>query len=248
MQGIVDLLARSCQYPERCHVRVTLSGQRYETEAFQESYLRQAAPIRVQGQTTGAVEVFHEQTTPECDEAPFLRGRRKLIDAVAARIGRIAERCLLKEELRATCEALREAKAALRGVLSHIDEDRAEISRSINANVEKVLLPQLRAFTRQASSHQKQSLALLEKGLTELTDPFTHRISSVCRNLTPTEIEICSLIRNGLSTKEIARARQVTPATVFKQRESIRRKFSIVGINANLTAHLLAVAAQTTDT
>ncbi len=247
LQGIVDLLARSWQYPDLCHARVTLREHRYETQAFRESFWRQAAPIRVEGQAAGAVEVFYQEETPECDEGPFLQRERDLIDAVAARIGRIAEHCLLKEELRTTRETLREAEAALRGVLSHIDEERAEISRSINANVEKVLFPQLQALARQVSSQQKQSVALLEKGLAELTDPFTYRIASACRKLTPTEIEICNLIRNGLSTKEIARVRQVSPATVFKQRESIRRKLSIVGTNTNLTAHLLAVAATTAN-
>ncbi len=242
LQGIVDLLARSWRYPDLCHVRVTLREQKYETEAFRESFWRQAAPIRVQGQTAGAVEVFCQEAAG--DEGPLLRGERDLIDAVAARIGTVAERCLLKEELRTARESLRDAEAALRGVLSHIDKERAEIGRLIDANVERVLLPQLQALARQVSSQQKQSVALLEKGLAELTDPFTQRISSACRKLTPTEIEICSLIRNGLSTKEIARARQVTPATVFKQRESIRRKLSIVGTNTNLTAHLLAVAAK----
>lgn len=245
LQGIVDLLARSWPYPDLCHARVTLREQKYETEAFRESFWRQAAPILVQGQAAGTVEVFYQEETPECDEGPFLRRERDLIDAVAGRIGTVAEHCLLKEELRTARESLRDAEAALRGVLSHIDKERAEIGRSIDANVEKVLLPQLQALARQVSSQQKENLALLEKGLTELTDPFTHRISSACRNLTPTEIEICSLIRSGLSTKEIARVRQVTPATVFKQRESIRRKLSIVGTNTNLTAHLLAVAAKT---
>ena len=247
VQRIVDLLPRAWQYPELCHARVTLHEQRYETEVFQESTWRQAAPIRVQGQLAGAVEVFYQEATPERDEGPFLRGERDLIGAVATGIGRIAERCLLTEELRATREALGEAKAALRGMLSQIDEERAEIGRSIHANVEKVLLPQLQALARQVSSPQKQSLALLEKGLTELADPFTRRVSSVGHNLTLTEIEICTLIRNGLSTKEIARVRHVTPATVFEQRESIRRKLSIAGTAANLTAHLLAVASNTAN-
>ena len=248
MRGIVDVLPRAWQYPDLCHARVTLREQRYETETFRESFWQQAASIRVKGQVAGAVEVFYQEATPECDEGPFLRGERDLIDAVAARIGRIAERCLLNEELEATRESLHEAKAALRGMLAQIAEERAEIGRSITANVEKVILPQLQALARQVSSHQKKNLSLLEEGLTELTDPFTHRVSSACRNLTPTEIEICSLIRKGLSTKEIARVRHVTPATVFKQRESIRRKLSIAGTDANLTAYLLAVASKTADT
>lgn len=239
IRGIVELLPRCWQDPGLCHVRVTFGDNIYETGGFRESLWRRVAPIRVQRHREGAVEVFYGEAMAE---DPFLTGEQELVDAVAAHIGRVAECCLLKEELQATRQALREAKAALRGLLSHVDEEKAEICHSVNANVERVLLPHVQALARQVSSAQKQSLALLEKGLAELTDSFTHRISSVCRNLTPTEIEICSLIRNGLSTKEIAKIRQVSPGTVFKQRENIRRKLSIIGTNANLTAHLLSIA------
>ncbi len=244
LRGIAEILPRAWQSADPCRARIILRDERYETEGFRESAWRQAAPIRVRGKSVGQVEVFFQEAPAECGDGPFLREERELIDTVAARIGRIAERYLLEEELSATREALHEAKAALRGIFSQINEERAEIGRSINANVEKVLLPQIRALANQVSSHQMECLTLLEKGMTELTSPFTHRLSRVCQNLTPTEIEICGMIRSGMSTKEVARLRHVAPATVFKQRESIRRKLSIVGNGVNLTAHLLAVTAE----
>ena len=51
-------------------------------------------------------------------------------------------------------------------------------------------------------------LDLLEdvrRGLRELTGPFCRRLSSASGNLTPSEIRVADLIRQGLTSKEIAR-------------------------------------------
>jgi len=45
----------------------------------------------VDGAGVGAVEVFYLQAGPECDEGPFLKEERSLINAVAARMGSLIE-------------------------------------------------------------------------------------------------------------------------------------------------------------
>jgi len=56
--------------------------------------------------------------------------------------------------------------------------------------------------------------------------------------LTPTEVNICNLIRNGLQTKEIARMRGVSTATIKRHREHIRRKLKIANSDVNLATYL----------
>ena len=56
--------------------------------------------------------------------------------------------------------------------------------------------------------------------------------------LTPAELKTCNMIRMGLSTKEIANIRHVSPATVSRQRESIRQKLAIKGRSVNLVTFL----------
>jgi DNA-binding CsgD family transcriptional regulator len=91
-------------------------------------------------------------------------------------------------------------------------------------------------------------VALLQNQLNELSSPFANKISKSFGNLTPTEVEICDMIRGGMSTKEIASLRHVSPATVSKQRERIRRKLDLSGTDANLTTHLLMLASERRDT
>jgi DNA-binding CsgD family transcriptional regulator len=56
--------------------------------------------------------------------------------------------------------------------------------------------------------------------------------------MTPTEIAICNMIRNGMHTKEIAEARSVSEATINRHREKIRRKLKITNQDVNLATFL----------
>jgi hypothetical protein len=57
------------------------------------------------------------------------------------------------------------------------------------------------------------------------------------------EIALGTMIRNGLSTKEIAQLRCIAPATVRRHRENIRRKLGLRNRKANLATYLQASIA-----
>jgi regulatory LuxR family protein len=243
LQAIVRLLPPSWQYPEICQARLTLYDQCYQTEGFQESFWVQTAPIRVRDEKTGLIEVFYLEQRPELAEGPFLREERDLIDAIAERVGKMVEQFQVEQQSKVDRSALKEANGALRQVLAQIEDEKAGIYEAIHANVEKILMPTLRALGSEIPKQQKGYVALLQNQLTELASPFISKVSKAFSNLTPVEIEICNMIRGGMTTKEIAQLRHVAPATVSKQRERIRRKLTIAGSDTNLTTHLLMLAS-----
>ncbi len=243
LQRIVCLLPPSWRYPEICQARLTLYDECYQTEALDESRWVQAAPIRVQGEKAGVVEVFYLEERPESAEGPFLREERDLIDAIAERLGKMVEQFQVKQQLKVDGSALKETNGALKRVLAQIEEEKAEIHTAIHANVEKILAPTLRALASEIPAQQRRYVTLLQGQLNELASPFASKISKSFTSLTPAEIEICDMIRSGMSTKEIASLRHVSPTTVSKQRERIRRKLDISGTDANLTSHLLVLAS-----
>ena len=63
-------------------------------------------------------------------------------------------------------------------------------------------------------------------------------MSLAYQTLTTTEIQICSLIRDGLGSKEIANNRGVSVATISRHREHIRQKLGIANSKVNLVTHL----------
>jgi len=99
IQGTVDLIPPSWQYPEVTCARLTLQGKEYKTRNFRETAWRQSSDIAVAGEPAGCVEVCYLEEKPESDEGPFLKEERFLISSIAERVGRIAERRQLEEKL-----------------------------------------------------------------------------------------------------------------------------------------------------
>lgn len=245
LQGAVDLLPSSWQYPEAACARILFEEKDFRSAGFQETGFRQAADITMAGKKVGVVEVFYAKKTPPADEGPFLHEERALIDAVAEGLGRTAKRMRTEEELRSAYaqlqverKALQESNAALQTVLSRIEDEKGAIKEAIMANVDKIIMPILHALETEVEPEEKGYIRLLARNLEEITSPLVDRLSRRFLKLTPAELRTCNMIRMGLGSKEIARIRHVSPATVSRQRESIRRKLAIKGKNVNLVTFL----------
>lgn len=245
LQRVANILPPSWQYPEVTCARITFQGKVYKTAGFKVSRWRQAAEIMVFGERTGEVEVFYLQSRPALDEGPFLREERALLDAVAENIGAVAMRLHAEHQLQETNkqltverQALREANTTLRAVLTRIEEEKLKIHHDIQANVEKVLMPIVYALLMEVPQSQRRYVELLRDNLMDISAPFINQLTEKYRSLTPTEISICNMIRQGLQSKEIAQMRGVSTATVSRHRERIRHKLGIANTDANLTTFL----------
>jgi diguanylate cyclase (GGDEF)-like protein/PAS domain S-box-containing protein len=89
-QELVNILPQSWQYPEITCARIVIGEQEFHTENFAASEWMLSAPITVPGDG-GKVEVCYLQRRAEEDEGPFLKEERQLIDAIAERLGQIAD-------------------------------------------------------------------------------------------------------------------------------------------------------------
>ncbi|MBW2455841.1 MAG: helix-turn-helix transcriptional regulator [Deltaproteobacteria bacterium] len=87
-------------------------------------------------------------------------------------------------------------------------------------------------------------LKLLKRGIEEITSPFIDRVSAQFMNLSPTEVTICNMIRVGLTNKEIAELRHISPVTVARHREHIRRKLGLTNTKTNLSTYLQTMEAR----
>ncbi|MCK5517634.1 MAG: transporter substrate-binding domain-containing protein, partial [Desulfobulbaceae bacterium] len=97
-QGAAELLPPAWQYPESTCARINLLDQSYRTDNFAETQWLQSRQIRIAGQNAGVVEVYYLEEKPAMDEGPFLREERDLINAIAARLGRIVEQKRAEKE------------------------------------------------------------------------------------------------------------------------------------------------------
>ncbi len=245
LQKLVDFLPYSWQYPESACARILFKGKTYKSSGFKVTDWRQSSRIYMYHKPVGEVSLFYLEECPPADEGPFLKEERALVDAVAEQIGTIATRISADLELQESNrqltlerKALQESNTALRMVLTRIEQEKEEIHRDTQVNVEKVLMPILHALALQLPPAQRKYLDMLQTHLEEITSPFISQLSHAYQSMTPTEIAICSMIRTGMRTKEIAETRGVSEATVCRHREKIRRKLKVTNQSVNLATLL----------
>jgi len=107
LQGTIDLIPPSWQYPEITSARIILEGKELGTETFRETTWKQTSDIRAHGERIGTVEVCYLEEKPESDDGPFLKEERNLINTIAHRLRRIIERKRAEEGLRESEEKYR---------------------------------------------------------------------------------------------------------------------------------------------
>jgi DNA-binding NarL/FixJ family response regulator len=247
LQSVVDCLPRSWQFPEYACARIVYRDKQYLTEGFSESNWQMAADIFADGKPAGVVEVFYRKVVPTDAEGPFLKEEYALIRAVAERVGSVLMHMKAEADLRTAHkaiqrehQALQEANMALRAVLSRLEDEKQEIRASILANIQKIIMPIVFELELEVTGRQRSYVTLLRQSLQEITSPFLTQLSREHMQLTPVEIAIGTMIRNGLSTKEIAQLRCISAATVRRHRENIRRKLGLRNRKANLATYLQA--------
>lgn len=147
----------------------------------------------------------------------------------------ITKRTIAREHLKSRTEELEESNAALRVLLKQRELDREEMQSIFQDNVEQMVLPFLSKLGKvTASENQKQFISSIEANLREISTPQTNKISSLYKKLTPAEIQVVNLLKNGHSSKEIAELLNLSLGTVFTHRRNIRKKMGISNKNVNL--------------
>ena len=134
---------------------------------------------------------------------------------------------------------LQEVNAALKTLLRAREMDKEEIEAAILDNVKKSLLPIIQRLKSSNMDKQRLDLLnLLESRLQEITSPFVRNLSNKYLNLTPSELQIARLIREGKGTKEIAETLHLGLTTVLTHRQNIRCKLGLKSSKVNLHSFL----------
>ncbi len=152
-----------------------------------------------------------------------------------------AEDALRKREaeLAAQSRHLEEVNAALNVLLKRREEDKVDLEERVLANVKELVLPYVEKLKSSSSySEQMTLVGILESNIKEIVSPFVTKLSSRFLSLTPTEIQVASLIRDGKSSKEIAALINASENTVRSHRFHIRSKLGIKHKKVNMMSYL----------
>jgi DNA-binding CsgD family transcriptional regulator len=134
---------------------------------------------------------------------------------------------------------LEEMNTALNVLLKKIEDDRKEIENSIRANLQESLFPHLENLKNsRLSESQEACITVMEEAVNAIATPFIKNLRLKHSNLSTKEIQVCSLIKEGRSTKEIATILNVSVKDVEFHRYNIRKKLHLTRKKESLSAHL----------
>ena len=147
-----------------------------------------------------------------------------------------------EQELEIKTKNLEEVNTAVRVLLNQRNEDKEELEEKVLHNVKELVVPYLEKLEEShLDGRQASYIDILKSNLNDIVSPFSRSLSAKYMNLTPSEIHIANLLKQGKTTKEIADFLNISTRTVETHRKNIRKKLGLHSRKANLRTHLLAI-------
>jgi DNA-binding CsgD family transcriptional regulator len=112
--------------------------------------------------------------------------------------------------------------------MNHQQKEKVSLERQMLTNFKKLIVPSIGNLKRLSlNNDQMMQVQVIEKQLQEITSPFFRNQSIGMRDLTPRQTQIASLIKEGMTSKEIARMLRISQASVDFHRTNLRSKLGI---------------------
>jgi PAS domain S-box-containing protein len=144
-----------------------------------------------------------------------------------------------EEELEKKTSKLAQLNTALQVLVEQREQEINDIERGMLNTFDRLILPYLQDLSgTPLTDQQMTSLEIIRSNLQKIRSPLSKRLSDWRRTLTPAEIRIVDLIRNGKRTKEIAEFLHISTNAVSFHRKRIRKKLGLTGEKINLISYL----------
>jgi PAS domain S-box-containing protein len=154
-----------------------------------------------------------------------------------------AEESLRKREVELKAQSLHlaEVNTALKVLLKQREEDKKELGENVLLNVKELITPYVARLKKsRLNTNQKTLVDIMESNLENIISPFISKLSSRYFNLTPMEIKVANLVKEGKTNKEIAELLCLSKNTILFHRYNIRSKLRLKNKKINLQSHLLS--------
>jgi two-component sensor histidine kinase/DNA-binding response OmpR family regulator len=188
LQAAVELIPRGWQYPEITCAQIIFDGHEFFSTNFRKTNWRQATDIVLNGKAIGKVEVCYLEERPECDEGPFCKEHRDLIEDIARQISVMIQR---KQDEQRIIESLKEKETLLKEIHHRVKNNLQVIQSLMNLQASSLENPALKTLFEEArnrinamaiiheSLYQSESLSSI--GLKSYVTRLTSQLSRMYR-------------------------------------------------------------------
>jgi DNA-binding CsgD family transcriptional regulator len=147
-----------------------------------------------------------------------------------------------ERELALKTRNLEEVNTALRVLVAQREKDKRELEERVVSNVRQLVMRYIDKMKEtRLNDHQMTLLGIIESHLKDVISPFLQKASALNMQLTPGEIQVAALVREGLTTKEIAGTLNISAHAVDFHRKNIRGKLGLNRKKSNLRSYLLSL-------
>lgn len=144
-----------------------------------------------------------------------------------------------KEALIERTTSLEKTNEALKALLDRREIEKKSIEQSMVINLKRFVFPYLDDLEKQKNSKDTMAyINIIRTNIEQLVSPVSKSLSGAYLDLTPMEIRVADLIRQGTPTKSIADMLNISSSTVEKHRNKIRKKLNILNKRINLQTYL----------
>ena len=148
-----------------------------------------------------------------------------------------------EKELELKTQYLEEANTALKVLLQQREKDKAELESTVLKNINVMISPYVSKLkNKNLKSSEKAIVDIIDTNLQDIVTPMVQRLVNAKIILTPQELQVAGLVKEGKSTKEIADILTVSETTVSFHRNNLRKKLGLSHTRKNLRAHLLSLS------
>ena len=157
---------------------------------------------------------------------------------------------LTEEALRKSQEALIEQKQsleetniAMKVLLKQREEDKLELEKKVLNNVKDLVLPYVARLKNSRLNAKDRTLVdIVDTHLQDIISPLLQRFTHAKILLTPQEMQVAALVKDGKTSKEIADVLNVAETTVNFHRKNLRVKFGLRNKRTNLRSYLISIS------
>ncbi len=148
-----------------------------------------------------------------------------------------------REELEEQKQSLEEANIALKVLIKQRENDRLALEKNVLTNVKELILPYVEKLKQAPLKPRIKTLVeIIENHLHDIISPLLQKFSNAQIILTPQEINVVALIKDGKGSKEIAEILSISETTVNFHRKNLRKKFGLKNRRTNLRSYLISLS------
>lgn len=163
-------------------------------------------------------------------------GRRKGLVVIGHDI---SEDLRVLKDIQHKNKKIHDTNIALQVLLDQQQDNRKQLEQEILVNLRHGVLPYLARLRRLIGEKEgREYIELITTHLHSLTDSFFRKLDAPNINLTPKELLVADMVKQGKSSADIAGLLNITTRTVEVYRNTIRKKLKISGKKINLQGYL----------